>query len=89
MSPPNYAIVFDIIKQRKEAEALAKTQGAKPRRPAPPHLNPATNQHFRKVKAPLTATEILKYICWIVNADKLYKIALGTYDLGIVLLVAQ
>lgn len=37
----------------------------------------------------LTAEDALKYICWIVDVDKLYDIALGTYDFGLVLMVAQ
>jgi len=46
---------------------------------------------MKKYKKPskLSAKEVLEYVCWIADADRLYEFALGTYNLEIVVLVAQ
>ncbi len=37
----------------------------------------------------LSSKEILEYICWIADANKLYEFSLGTYNFDLVVLVAQ
>eukprot|EP00831_Metopus_contortus_P037977 TRINITY_DN29914_c0_g1_i2.p1 TRINITY_DN29914_c0_g1~~TRINITY_DN29914_c0_g1_i2.p1 ORF type:complete len:150 (-),score=41.17 TRINITY_DN29914_c0_g1_i2:179-628(-) len=37
----------------------------------------------------VSAEEALEYACWLVKADKLYDIALQTYDINVVLMVAK
>eukprot|EP01117_Protostelium_nocturnum_P005632 TRINITY_DN2032_c1_g1_i4.p1 TRINITY_DN2032_c1_g1~~TRINITY_DN2032_c1_g1_i4.p1 ORF type:complete len:1263 (-),score=561.83 TRINITY_DN2032_c1_g1_i4:48-3836(-) len=37
----------------------------------------------------ITAEEALKYVCWLSDVDRLYDIALGTYDFDLVMMVAQ
>lgn len=37
----------------------------------------------------ISAEKALEYICWLVDVDKLFDIALGLYDFDLVLLVAQ
>jgi elongator complex protein 1 len=46
---------------------------------------------MKKYKSPkkLSAKEVLEYVCWIADADRLYEFSLGTYNLEIVVLVAQ
>jgi elongator complex protein 1 len=39
--------------------------------------------------APNTVDDALKYLVFLVDADVLFDIALGMYDFGLVLLVAQ
>lgn len=37
----------------------------------------------------LPAREVLEYVCWIADAEKLYEFALTTYDIDLVLMVAE
>ena len=37
----------------------------------------------------ISAEKALKYVCWLVDVDKLYDIALGMYDFPLVMMVAQ
>eukprot|EP00743_Colponemidia_sp_Colp-15_P007997 GILK01008662.1.p1 GENE.GILK01008662.1~~GILK01008662.1.p1 ORF type:complete len:1374 (-),score=250.17 GILK01008662.1:279-4400(-) len=42
----------------------------------------------KKASGP-TAEEALQYVCWMVEADKLYDVALGTYSFELTMMVAQ
>jgi elongator complex protein 1 len=39
--------------------------------------------------ANITGESALKYVCWLVDVDKLYDVALGMYDFDLVIMVAQ
>ena len=56
--------------------------------PVPPHLNPKTNQNYSSKKA-VNAYNLLEFVCWIADADKMYEVALCTYDLDIAAMTAQ
>lgn len=51
----------------------------------PPHLN--KDKHINKHEA--SYKEILKYFCWLVDANQLYKFALALYDLELALMIAE
>lgn len=57
----------------------------------PPHLNPETMKPFtlgiNEIK--LGGKEALEYLSWIVNPNKLFDVALQTYDFELVTLVAS
>ena len=53
----------------------------------PPHLNPETMKKEKKNKR-IFYEDALEYICWIVDANKLYNVALQTYDFDLVTMVA-
>jgi elongator complex protein 1 len=54
----------------------------------PPHLNPATLKKDFDSKAKLGSREALEYVSWLVNPNKLFDVALTTYDFNLVTLVA-
>ncbi|EGR32772.1 inhibitor of kappa light polypeptide gene enhancer in b- kinase complex-associated protein, putative [Ichthyophthirius multifiliis] len=54
----------------------------------PPHLNPETNKKYENIKK-VSSKSLLEFVCWLANADKIYDISLGTYDLELVAMVAQ
>ena len=60
-------------------------------RTIPPHLNPKTMKPevlgTNEIK--LGAKEALEYLSWIVNPNKLFDVALQTYDFELVTLVAS
>jgi elongator complex protein 1 len=37
----------------------------------------------------ISSETALKYVCWLVDVDKLYDVALGMYDFELVMMVAQ
>ena len=37
----------------------------------------------------VSSHKLLEYVCWISDAEKAYEVALSTYDLDLVALVAQ
>jgi elongator complex protein 1 len=55
----------------------------------PPHLNPNTLKRYEDTGTIIGAREALAYISWLVNANKLYDVALTTYDFELVTLVAS
>jgi len=57
------------------------------RKVIPPHLNPETMKKEKKEKR-VYYEDALEYICWLVDANKLYNVALQTYDFDLVTMVA-
>jgi elongator complex protein 1 len=56
----------------------------------PPHLNPITfKKDIDENSIKLGSKESLEYVSWLVNADKLFDVALTTYDFDLVTLVAS
>jgi len=83
--------VLNLIKD------MRKQEGDIPKkRITPPHINPDSTQIYIYYKANardiddshLNSEDALKYVCWLVKADKLYDVALTTYDFDLVVLVA-
>lgn len=59
------------------------------KRVVPPHLNPETMKKDVDPKALQRGSqEALEYVSWLVKPDKLYDVALTTYDFELVTLVA-
>lgn len=56
---------------------------------APPHLNPDTGNRFRKGQQKHSADEVLEYLSWLADANKLYDVALATFDLELAVMVAE
>ena len=54
----------------------------------PPHLDPATMKPVAKESQNLGAKDALEYVSWLVNPNRLYDVALTTYDFDLVILVA-
>jgi elongator complex protein 1 len=55
----------------------------------PPHLNPATMKKDIESNAiNLGSKEALEYVSWLVNPNRLFDVALTTYDFELVTLVA-
>lgn len=55
----------------------------------PPHLNPATMKRDVDPNAiKLGSKEALEYVSWLVNPNRLFDVALTTYDFDLVTLVA-
>ena len=55
----------------------------------PPHLNPATMKRDVDPSAiKIGSKEALEYVSWLVNANRLFDVALTTYDIDLVTLVA-
>jgi elongator complex protein 1 len=57
------------------------------RKVIPPHLNPDTMKKEKKEKR-VFYEDALEYICWLVDANKLYNVALQTFDFDLVTMVA-
>jgi elongator complex protein 1 len=58
-------------------------------RVVPPHLNPETMRRDIDPDAQKTGSkEALEYVSWLVNANRLFDVALTTYDFDLVTLVA-
>jgi hypothetical protein len=69
--------------QRKEEEEN------RIRRIVPPHLNPETMKKDVDPKSmKLGSHEALEYVSWLVKPDRLFDVALTTYDFDLVTLVA-
>ena len=69
--------------QKSEAE-LGQTS-----RVIPPHLNPATGKRDDGgVGLKLSSKDALEYVSWLVNPNRLFDVALTTYDFDLVTLVA-
>lgn len=55
----------------------------------PPHLNPTTmKKDIDANSIKLGSKEALEYVSWLVNPNKLFDVALTTYDFDLVTLVA-
>lgn len=62
----------------------------------PPHLNPETGKTFKYYSIPIIRKKVsetkwdqaLEFVCWLADANKIYEVALGTYDFDLVKLVA-
>ena len=70
-----------LVKELKSSEKNVQ------RKPIPPHLNPHTMKKEKKEKR-IYYEDALEYIGWIVDANKLYNVALQTYDFDLVTMVA-
>jgi elongator complex protein 1 len=44
---------------------------------------------FRKKNHSVKWDSALEFVCWLVDANRIYEVALGTYDFELVKLVAQ
>lgn len=51
----------------------------------PPHLTEGNKKHHKRN----LAEKMLEFVCWISEPNKIYDVALGTYDLELVSLVAK
>jgi hypothetical protein len=59
------------------------------KRVIPPHLNPDTlKRDIDPNTIKLGSKEALEYVSWLVKADRLFDVALTTYDFDLVTLVA-
>lgn len=69
---------------QKKEEELNLTK-----RVVPPHLNPETlKKDIDPKSVKLGSKEALEYVSWLVKADRLFDVALTTYDFDLVTLVA-
>lgn len=58
-------------------------------RVVPPHLNPVTlKKDIDSSSIKLGSKEALEYVSWLVNPNRLFDVALTTYDFELVTLVA-
>lgn len=74
-------LIQDMQKQEEELNLTKKI--------IPPHLNPDTMKKDVDPKAiKLGSKDALEYVSWLVNPNKLYDVALTTYDFDLVTLVA-
>ncbi len=84
--PQELKQVLDLIKKMRDSE---QAEGKASKRIIPPHLNPQTmKREIEEGDLQATSEDALKYVCWLVKADKLYDVALTTYDFDLVILVA-
>jgi len=54
-----------------------------------PHLDANGSGDGRKGQRGHRSKEILEYVCWLANPNKLYELALSFYDLELVAMIAQ
>jgi elongator complex protein 1 len=78
-NPPALPQVLTLIKELKAKE------GTTTERRMAPHVEGSG----KPKRGEITAEEALEYTCWLVKADKLYDVAIQTYDVSLVLLVAK
>jgi len=76
-------IVLDEIVKLKSLEGVMEEK-----EPVPPHLNPQTMHKFKHSKK-IGSKEVIEYVCWLADANKLYEVALSTYNLDVTVMVAQ
>jgi len=91
------AIVLDeVIKMKDQGTIDTEVK-------IPPHLNPESNYFIKDLKEvnfflamkkfkpakQLNYKDVLEYVCWIADADRLYEFSLATYNLDLVAMVAQ
>lgn len=81
--PQELKEVLNLIKDMRKEEQENESHSD----PVPPHLNPQTMKKDKK-KTAQSSEDALKYVSWLVNANKLYDVALTTYDFDLVILVA-
>ena len=46
------------------------------------------NKKFTNKKQ-VSARSLLEYVCWLADAEKIYEVSLGTYDLELVAMAAE
>lgn len=80
-NPPTLMDTLSLIKLLRDQEE----QSSQKKISIPPHIDPSIS----KKKRDITAEEALEFACWLVNANHLYDVALQTYDISLVLLVAK
>lgn len=68
-------------------DTLRLVQELKGKMMAKPHKAPHISQQSKDKT--VYAEDALKYACWLTDPNKLYDVALGTFDLELVLMVAQ
>lgn len=66
--------MLHYIQSIKKTETVALNEN-------PPHLNV-------KKKKTIKSFDLLEYVCWLADAEKLYNLALLTYDLELVSSIA-
>ena len=75
------AKIQEMQAQEKELNQVAKV--------IPPHLNPATMKKDVDPNAlKIGSKEALEYVSWLVNPNRLFDVALTTYNFDLVTLVA-
>jgi hypothetical protein len=83
--PPELKEVLVLIRQMQQEEKRLNLQS----RVIPPHLNPVTLKRDVDPNAiKLGAKDALEYVSWLANPNKLFDVALTTYDFELVTLVA-
>ena len=83
--PQELKQVLNLIRTMQQAEKLSN----KTSRVVPPHLNADTmRRDVDPDSVKLGAKEALEYVSWLVNPNKLFDVALTTYDFELVTLVA-
>jgi hypothetical protein len=82
-SPPELEQVLQLIRALRGITSLHVTYHS--------HVkdSPSSSPSVEASQQQVTAEKALKYVCWLVDVDKLYDIALGMYDFELVLMVAQ
>lgn len=86
--PQEIKQALDLIREMQKEEKKSKEAQLKVKM-IPPHLNPITLKKYEDTGTVIGAREALAYISWLVNANKLYDVALTTYDFELVTLVAS
>ncbi|KRX06033.1 WD40-repeat-containing domain [Pseudocohnilembus persalinus] len=81
--PSELESVLNQIKQLKDSEKDQDEEEV-----IPPHLNQETGEKFKPSKQ-VTAKKLLEFVCWLAEANRMYEVALLTYDLDLVAMVAE
>ncbi|KAM3137739.1 hypothetical protein pb186bvf_010159 [Paramecium bursaria] len=87
-------IITAMIRRDEIEEALIKVMKLKTleqeqEEDLPPHLNPDNGKPYKKQHKHVKSDQALEFICWLADANKMYEVALGTYDFQLVKQVAQ
>ena len=45
--------------------------------------------HKYKHSKKIGSKEVIEYVCWLADANKLYEVALSTYNMDVTVMVAQ
>lgn len=80
--PAELEVALDIVKKMKDDEQDEEEEVI------PPHLNTETGLKFTQSKK-VTARKLLEFVCWLADSNVMYEIALLTYDLDLVAMVAE
>ena len=75
-NPPELEEVLELIRSLREKDTIID-------------VNATSNSTSTSATSNITGESALKYVCWLVDVDKLYDVALGMYDFDLVIMVAQ